>query len=83
MLRLLRRDPVRSSIKVRGTSQEVPRTEPTAKQWSPRRAELKAQGKVLVRMRLWMPSHTRRSVLIEEPPEFSQAAAARPGKRHG
>ena len=57
--------------------------EPTGKQWCPRRAELRAQGTVLVRIRLWLPRPHSRSALTEEPPESSQAAAARPGKRHG
>ena len=71
-------------VRVRVRSQEVPGAEPTAGQWSPRRAELRAQGTVLVSIPLWLSSP--RMLFLpwsRSPPESSRAAAAGPGKRHG
>ena len=74
---------VRSRARVRVRSQESPGVETTAWQWSPRRAELRAQGTVPVRIRIWLPwPHTSirpwsgaSGILL--------GAGAWPGKRHG
>ena len=42
-------------VSVRVSSQEAPGTEPTRVQLSPRGAELRAQGRVPVRVSLWVP----------------------------
>ena len=70
---------VRFSVSVR--SQEAPGTEPTAVQLSPLRAELRAQGRMLVRISLW---DTRPDNSLghwsHRPQAFSWAAAAGPWK---
>ena len=43
-------------VRVTVRSQEAPGTEPTAVWLSTQRAELRAQGRVLVRISLWVPS---------------------------
>ena len=83
-LRFRVRVPVRVRVMVRVRSQEVPGAEPTAGQWSPRRAELRAQGTVPFRICFWLPSpDTSIGPYWRKPPESFRAAAARPGKRHG
>ena len=72
---------VRGRVRVR--SLEAPDGKPTSGQWSPRRAELRAQGTVPVRIRFSLPKpHTSIGPWPRRPPESSRAAAARPGKRH-
>ena len=83
-LRFQRRVPVRLRVMVRIRSQEVPGAEPTAGQWSPRRAELRAQRTVPVRITLWLPRpHMLFLPWSRKPPESFQAAVAEPGKGHG
>ena len=53
-LRFHWRFPDRGSFRVRDMSQQVPGAKPTAGQWSPRRAELRAQVRVPVRFSLWV-----------------------------
>ena len=71
-------------VRVRVRSQEVPGAEHIAGQWSPRRAEMRAQGTVPVTIPLWLP---RPHMLIlpwwRRPPESFRAAEAGPGKPHG
>ena len=65
-------------------SQEAPEAETAAQQWSPRRAELRAQGKEPVRISLWLPRpHNCLGPWSDRHQESCLAAAARPGKRHG
>ena len=49
------RIPVRGRVRVRFRSQKPPDSEHTGGKWSSRRVELRAQGTVLVRIRLWLP----------------------------
>ena len=75
---------VRGRVSVRGRSQEAPDAKPIAGQWSPRRAVLRAQGTVPVRIRLWMPRpHMSIGPWSRRPPESSRTTASGPGKRHG
>ena len=75
---------VKFSVTVRVSSQEAPGAEPTAVQWPPRRFQLRTQGRVLVRISLWLPRpHNSMGPWSIRPHESSQAAAVRPGKRHG
>ena len=50
------RFPVTGRVTVRFRSQEVPGSEPTVEQLSPRRSKLRAQGRVPVRISLLLPS---------------------------
>ena len=43
-------------VRVMVRSQEAPGNYPTAEPFSPRRAEWSTQGRVLVRINLWVPS---------------------------
>ena len=54
-LRLRLSVPVRGRLTVRVRSQVALGAEPTGVQWSPRRAELRAQGRLRVRISLWLP----------------------------
>ena len=54
-VRIRLRFPVRGRVWVR--TQEAPGTEPTAGQWSPEWAKLRAQGTGPVRFSLWLPGH--------------------------
>jgi len=81
-LRFRWRVPIRDRVRVR--YQEAPGAKHTAGQWSPRRAELSAKGRVLVRIRLWLPRpHTSMGPWSGRPQESSRAPAAGPGKLHG
>ena len=53
--------PAQGRVRVRVWSQEAPGAKPTAGQWSPRRAELRVQGTVPVRIRFGCQGNTRRS----------------------
>ena len=67
-----------------GLGPKAPGAEPTAGQWSPRKAELRAHGTVPVRIRLWLPrAQTSIGPWSRRLLESFHAAAARPGKRHG
>ena len=74
----------RGRVRVRVSCRETPGAEPIAGQLSPLRAKLRAQGRLLVRINLWLP-RPRKSMgpWSGRPPESSRAAAAGPGKRHG
>ena len=73
--------PVQGRVRVRVRSQEVLGAEPTAGQWSPQRAKLRAQGMVPVRIPLWLPRpHMLFVSWSRRPPESFRAAVAVPGK---
>ena len=72
-LRFRGRVPVRGRVRVRVRSQEVPGAKPTAGQWSPRRAEVRAKGTVPVRIPLWLPRpHLLFLPRSRRPPQSSQ-----------
>ncbi|EFC86890.1 hypothetical protein NEIMUCOT_06695, partial [Neisseria mucosa ATCC 25996] len=74
----------RGRVRFRVRSQEVPGSETTAGQWSPRGAELRAQGTVPVRIPLLAATATHVvPPAVEEASAILSGAAAGPGKRHG
>ena len=78
------RDPIRGRVRVRIRSQEAPVAEITAVQWSPRRSEFSAQGRVQFSMSLCLPRpHNSMRPWSGRPQEFFRAISASPGKRHG
>ena len=65
-------------------SQEAPGAEITRVKWPPRRAVLRAQGRVLVRISLWLPRpHNSMGPWLGRLQESSWVAASRTGKWHG
>ena len=83
-LRFQWRVPIRGRVRVRVRSQEGPGAEPTAGQQSPRMAELRAQGRVLVRISLWLPKpHNSLCPWSVRLQESSRAVAVGPDKWHG
>ena len=78
------RVPVRVRFRVTDRSQEAPGAEPTAAQWSLRKADLRALGRVPVSISLWLPKpHNSKGPWSGRTQESTRAAAAKLGKRHG
>ena len=75
-LRFRGRLPVRGRVRVRVKPQEVPGAEPTAGQWSPRRAELRAQGTVPVRIPVSLPRTHVVPPVVEEASGILSGAGA-------
>lgn len=75
---------VRGQVRARVISQEAPGAEPTVVQLSPRRVELRSQGRVPFSISLWLPKpHNSMSHWLRRPKESSWAAPSSPGKQHG
>ena len=82
-LRFRWRVPVRDTVRVRVRSQAAPGPEHTAWQWSPRKAELRAHGTVLVKIHLWLPRpQTLFGPWSRSSPQSSRAPEARTVKHH-
>ena len=80
-VRIWLRFQVRGRVWVR--TQEAPGIEPTAGQWSPEWAKLRAQGRGPVRFSLWLqrPCNSM-GHWLGRPQEFSQTTAAGPAEWH-